>query len=64
MKNKLWLKIVSLVLVISTLLAMLPITAIAEGAENEALYIKSIQLARADGTLLAEEGKQKSSEEA
>lgn len=46
--KKAWLKIVSLMLVISTLLTTLPLTAFAEGTETEEVYIKSVQLARAD----------------
>lgn len=46
--KKAWLKIVSLVLVISTLFSTLPMTAFAEGAEAEEVYIKSVQLARAE----------------
>ena len=46
--KKAWLKIVSLVLVISTLLTALPITTFAEGSENGEVYIKSVQLARAE----------------
>ena len=59
--KKAWLKIVSLVLVISTLLTALPITAFAEGSENGEVYIKSVQLARAETkeeakSLLEDEG--------
>ena len=46
--KKAWLKIVSLVLVISTLFSTLPTTAFAEGAEAEEVYVKSVQLARAE----------------
>ena len=46
--KKAWLKIVSLVLVISTLFSTLPTTVFAEGAEAEEVYIKSVQLARAE----------------
>lgn len=42
------LKIVSLVLVLSTLLAALPITVFAEEADSEEVYIKAVRLARAD----------------
>ena len=59
--KKAWLKIVSLVLVISTLLTALPTTAFAEGSENGEVYIKSVQLARAETkeeakSLLEDEG--------
>ena len=59
--KKAWLKIVSLVLVISTLFSTLPMTAFAEGAAAEEVYIKSVQLARADSkveakSLLEDEG--------
>ena len=40
-------EIVSLLLVISTLLTALPVTAFAEGATTKEIYVKSIQLARA-----------------
>ena len=59
--KKAWLKIVSLVLVISTLLTAVPTTAFAEGSENGEVYIKSVQLARAETkekakSLLEDEG--------
>ncbi len=59
--KKTWLKIVSLVLVISTMLASLPLTAFAEGSENGEVYIKTVQLARAETkeeakSLLEDEG--------
>ena len=59
--EKAWLKIVSLVLVISTLLTALPMAAFAEGAETEEIYIKSVRLAQAKTkdkakTLLESEG--------
>ena len=46
--KKAWLKIVSLVLVVSILLTTLPITAFAEEMEGDEIYIKSVQLARAE----------------
>ena len=42
MKNKLWLKIVSLVLVISTVVTALSITTFAEGAESGEIYMNDI----------------------
>ena len=59
--KKAWQKIVSLVLVISTLLTALPITTFAEGSENGEVYIKTVQLARAETkeeakSLLEDEG--------
>ena len=61
MKKKLWQKIVSLMLVITTILAAFPTTVFAEETESEEVYIKSVQLARADTkeeakTLLEDEG--------
>ena len=45
--KKAWLKIVSLVLVISMLLTALPTTTFAKGSEYGEIYIRSVQLARA-----------------
>ena len=50
MKNKLFLKLISLVLVIITLATALPLNVIAEALEGEEkveLYIKSVKLAQA-----------------
>lgn len=54
-------KIVSLVLVISVLITALPMTTSAEGTDNGEVYIKTVQLARAETkeeakTLLEDEG--------
>ena len=46
--KKMWIKLVAMVLVISTLLTALPITTFAEGADTGEVYIKSVQLARAE----------------
>ena len=48
MNKKIWKKIVSLVLVISTLITTLPMTTSAEGSQNGEVYIKAVQLARAE----------------
>ena len=48
MKQKVWLKIVSLILVVTTFLTALPLNALAENTEQEEVYIKSVQLARAE----------------
>ena len=59
--KKMWQKFVALVLVISTLLTALPINTFAQDAENGEVYIKSVQLARAETkeeakSLLEDEG--------
>mgnify|MGYP006969184004 FL=1 len=59
--KKAWLKIVSLVLVISMLFTALPTTTFAKGSEYGEIYIRSVQLARAETkeeakSLLEDEG--------
>ena len=46
--KKMWLKLLAMVLVVSTFLSALPITALAEGSVNGEVYIKAVQLARAE----------------
>lgn len=53
--KKAWSKIVSMVLVLSTLLTALPIGAYADAGQAQELYIKSLQLARADSREEAKE---------
>lgn len=59
--KKMWFKFVALVLVISTLLTALPTISFAEGSGNGEVYIKTVQLARAETkeeakSLLEDEG--------
>ena len=53
--KKAWSKIVSMVLVLSTLLTALPIGAYADAGQAQELYIKSLQLTRADSREEAKE---------
>ena len=59
--KKMWQKFVAIVLVISNLITALPINTFAQDAENGEVYIKSVQLARAETkeeakSLLEDEG--------
>ena len=48
MEKGIWLKIVALVLVISTLITAQPMTVFAQDAQTEEIYVQSVQLARAN----------------